>query len=74
MPANEIWRDVSFNVSAAARVHKLQVEFLYLDGAISVNRDFSVEVTRRLQTAWACLGRCKMKTYDRPVVLLPLKM
>ena len=34
----------------------------------------SVEVTRRVQRAWACFGRCKMEIYDRPSVRLRLKV
>ena len=34
----------------------------------------SVEVTRRIQRAWACFGRYKMEIYDRPSVRLRLKM
>ena len=48
---------------------------MYLGGAISADWDLrSVEVTRRIQRAWACFGLCKMEIYDRPSVRLPLKV
>lgn len=43
-------------------------------GAISTSRDLSVQETRRLQRAWACLKRFTMGTYDRSGVRLRLKM
>ena len=45
------------------------VEFVYLGGAISADWDLRrVEVTRRIQRAWACFGRYEMEIYDRPSV------
>ena len=58
-----------FNVTAAGQVCKHTVEFVYLGGAISADRDLrSVEVTRRIKRVWACFGRYKMEIYDRPSV------
>ncbi|CAN0557587.1 unnamed protein product, partial [Laminaria digitata] len=34
----------------------------------------SVEVTRRIQRAWACFARYKMEIYDRSGVRLRLRM
>ena len=46
---------VPFTVTAAG---KQTAEFVYLGGAISADWDLrSVEVTRRIQRAWACFGR-----------------
>jgi len=66
---------VPFTVTAAGQVYKQTVEFVYLGGAISADWDLrSVEVTRRIQRAWACFGRYKMEIYDRPSVRLRLKV
>ena len=46
---------------------------VYLVGAITADRDLSIEITRRLQRVWACLQRYKMEIYDRPGVRLRLK-
>ena len=35
-----------------------------LGGAISADRDLGIEITRRLQRAWACFQRYKMEIYD----------
>ena len=47
---------------------------MYLGGVISPNRDLSVEVTRRIQRAWACFGWYKTVVSRRPGVRLPLKV
>ena len=47
---------------------------MYLGVAITANRDLSTEITRHLQTVWACFQREKMKLYDRPGVRLRLKV
>ena len=66
---------VPFTVTAAGQVYKQTVEFVYLGGAISADWDLrSVEVTRRIQRAWACFGRYKMEIYDRPSVRLRPKV
>ena len=66
---------VPFTVTAAGQVYKQTAEFVYLGGAISADWDLrSVEVTRRIQMAWACFGRYKMGMYDRPSVRLRLKV
>ena len=49
-------------------------ELVYLGGAITADRDPSIETTRRLQRAWACFQRYKIKIYDRPGVRFPLKV
>ena len=67
--------NVPFTVTAAGQVYKQTLEFVYLGGAISADwTRRSVEVTRRLQRAWACFGRYKMEIYDRPGVRLRLKV
>ena len=61
-------------ITAAGQVYKQTIEFVYLGGAISADRDLSIEITRRLQRAWACFQRYKTETYDRPGVRLRLKV
>ena len=65
---------VSFTINAAGQVYKQTVQFVYLGGAITADRDLSIEITRRLQRAWACFQRYKMESYDRPGVRLRLKV
>ena len=66
---------VPFMVTAAGQVYRQTVEFLYLGGAISADWDLrSVEVTRRIQRAWACFGRENTEIHDRPSVRLRLKV
>ena len=67
-------RRVSFTINAAGQVYKQTIEFVYLDGAITADRDLSIEITRRRQRAWACFQRYKMELYDRPGVHLRLKV
>ena len=47
---------------------------MYLGGAITADKELSIEITRRLQRAWACFQRYKMEIYDRPGVRLRLKV
>ena len=64
---------LSFTINAAGQVYKQTIQFVYLGGAITAHRDLSIELTRRLQRAWACFQRYKLKNYDRPGVCLRLK-
>ena len=57
---------VSFTTNAAGQVYIQTIEFVYLGGSITADRDLSIEITRRLQRAWACFPRYKMEIYDRP--------
>ena len=59
---------VSFTINAAGHVYKQTIEFVYLSEAITVDRDLSIEISWRLQRAWAYLLRYKMEIYDRPGV------
>ena len=63
-----------FAINAAGQVYKQTIEFVYLVRAISANRDLSIEITRRLQRAWACFQRYKIEIYDRPGVRLRLRV
>ena len=66
--------NVSLTIKAAGQVYKRTTEFVYLGGAITADRDLSIEITRRLQRAWACFQRYKMEIYDRPGVRLRSKV
>ena len=66
--------EASFTINAAGQVHKQTIEFVYLGGAITADRDLSIEITRRFQRVWACFQRYKMEVYDRPGVRLRLKV
>ena len=39
---------VSFTINAAGQVYKQEIEFVYLDGAITAERDLRIEITQRL--------------------------
>ena len=66
---------VPFTVTAAGQVYKQTVEFVYLGGVISADWDLkSVEVTSRIQRAWACFGRYNIESYDCPSMRLRLKV
>ena len=45
-----------------------------LGGAVTADRDLSIEIPRRVQRAWACFQRYKMEIYDHPGVRLRLKL
>ena len=67
------WK-VSFTINAAGQVFKQTNEFVYLDGAITTDTDLSIEISRRLQRAWAYFQRYKMEIYDRPGARLRLNV
>ena len=52
---------VSFTIDAGGQVYKQAIEFVYLGGAFTADRDLSIEITRRLQKGWACFQRYKME-------------
>ena len=61
MPADYRWGEVSFTINAAGQVYQQTIEFVYLGGAMSADRELSIEMIRRLQRAWACFQRFKME-------------
>ena len=65
---------MSFTINAAGQVYNQTVEVLYLGRAITADRDRSIEITRCLQRALACLQRYKTANYDGPGVRLRLKV
>ena len=66
--------ELSFTINATVQVNKQTIEFVHLGGAITADRDLSIDITRRLQRAWACFQRYNMEIYDRPGVRLRLKV
>ena len=46
------------------------MKFAYLGGAITADRDRSIEIMRRLQRAWACFQRHKMDLLLRGCALM----
>ena len=65
---------VSFTINAASQEYKQNNRVCVLVGAMTADRDLSIEITRHLQRAWACFQRYKMEMYDRPCVRLRLKV
>ena len=65
---------VSSTITATGQVYKQMIEFVYLGGTISADRELNVEIARRLQRVWACFKRCKMEIYDRLGVRLRLNV
>ena len=65
---------VPFTVTGAGQVHKQTPEFVNLGGAISAYwTRRSVDVTRRLQRAWAFFERHNIEIYDSLGLRLRLK-
>ena len=65
---------VWFTINAAGQVYKQTIEFVYLGGAITADRDLSIEISRRLQRAWARFQRYNMEIYYHPGVRLRLEV
>ena len=65
---------VSFTINAAGQVHKQIIEFVYLGGDITADRDLSIKIPWHLQRAWACLQRHMMEINYRLGVRLRLKV
>ena len=59
---------VSFTINAAGQVYKRTIEFVYIGGASTADRDLSNEITRRLHRAWACFQQYEREIYIRPGV------
>ena len=65
---------VTFTTNAAGQVYKQAIEIMYWGEAITADRDLNIDITRRLQRAWACFQRYDMEIDDRPGVRLRLKV
>ena len=65
----------STKTCCSSQVYKqTTIESVYLGGAITADRDLSIEITRRLQRAWACFQRYKMEVNDRSGVRVRFKV
>ena len=58
----------SFTIDAAGQVYKHTIEFVYVGGAITADRELCIETPHCLQRAWAFFQRYKIEIYDRPGV------
>ena len=65
---------MSFTLNAGGQVNKQKIEFVYLGGAITADRYLRINITRRLQKAWACFQWQKMEIYDHPGVRVLLQV
>ena len=59
---------VLFTINAAGQEYKKKIKFVYLGGAITADRDLSIDITRRLQRVWASFQPYKMEIYDHPAL------
>ena len=50
-------------IDAVGLVFETSIEFEYLGGATSTERTLSVQITQRLQRAWASFWQCNMRIY-----------
>ena len=65
---------VSLTTNAAGQEKIQIIELVYLDGAISGDREPNIETTRHFQRVWVCLQITEIEMYDRPGVRLKLKV
>ena len=65
---------VSFTVAAAGQEYKHRAAFVYSGKAISADRKLSVDITHRVQRAWAGFRRYNVETYGRSCVSLRPKV
>ena len=63
-----------FSVEAAGQVCNHTNEFIHLGGNVTYNADLSVEAIQRIRNAWCSFRKYTLKLYDRPSVLLELKV
>ena len=70
------WPDATatFSVEAAGQVYKQTHEFAYLGGNVNHHADLSIEVDRRIRSAWCSFRKYSLELYDRPSALLKLKI
>ena len=63
-----------FSVEAAGQVYNETDEFVYLGGDVNHNADLSIEVDRRVRSAWCSFRKHTLELYDRPSAPLELKI
>ena len=64
----------TFSVEAAGQVYNQTNEFVYLGGNVFHNADLSIEVDRRIHSAWCSFRKYALVLYDRPSAPLELKI
>ena len=52
--------------AASGERHRQAGKFVYLGGAISADAKISIDINRRISTAWACIRKYSSQLYDRP--------
>ena len=57
---------VTFSVEAAGQVYNQASEFVYLGGNVNHNTDLSIEVDRRIRSAWCSFRKYTLELYDLP--------
>ena len=63
-----------FSVKAADQVYNQTNEFVYLGGNVNHNADLSIEVDRRIRSAWCSFRKYTLELYDQPSAPLELKI
>ena len=63
-----------FSIQAAGQVCNKTSEFMYLGGNVSHNADLSIEVDRRIRSAWCSFWKYTLELYDRASAPLELKI
>ena len=61
-------------VEAAGQVYNQTNESVYLGGDVNHNADLSIEVDRRIRSAWCSFRKYTLELYDGPSVPLELKI
>ena len=62
------------SVEVAGQVYSQTNEFVYLEGNVNHNAEFSIEVNRRIHNAWYSFRNYTLELYDRPSAPLELKI
>ena len=66
--------NATFSVEAADQVYNQTNEFVYLGGNVNHNANLSIEVDRRIRSAWCSFRKYTLELYDRPSAPLKLKI
>ena len=64
----------TFSVEAVGQVYNQTNEFVCLGGNVNHNADLSIEVDRRIRTAWCSFRKYTFEVYDRPSAPHELKI
>ena len=63
----------TFSVEAVSQASNQTNEYVYLGRNIKQNADLSIEVERRIRSAWSSLRKYTLELYDRPGAPLELQ-